>query len=99
MRKYGRRDNNHADIRKALRDIGWKVQDLGGQGQGCPDLLVGAFGINVLLEVKGVGDEDDLTPDERDWHVAWLGQADVVSSAEDAIAAVIRLAREYGRIS
>lgn len=88
MRLAGRRDGNHGEIRDGLRDCGWKVEDLGGLGGGVPDLLVGAAGVNILLEVKVPGGK--LTGDEPDWHDAWRGQVDVVESLEAAIAVVER---------
>lgn len=90
VRRRGRRDRNHAPIRDALRRLGWSVVDMGGHGKGVPDLLVGAAGVNITLEVKYPGDEDDLTPDEVKWHAAWQGQRAVVSSLEDAITVVER---------
>ena len=52
MRRAAGRDANHAEIRDGLRALGWTVLDLGTVGGGCPDVLVGAEGVNVLLEIK-----------------------------------------------
>lgn len=90
MRSRGRRDGNHDDIRDGLRDCGWSVHDMGNAADGFPDLIVGAAGINVFLEVKVPGKEKKLTPDQVKWHAAWQGQKDVVSSLEDAILVVQR---------
>lgn len=40
-RRAGRRDTTHAEVRDGLRALGWSVVDLGGAGDGVPDLLVG----------------------------------------------------------
>ena len=61
-------DANQADIVAALRRIGATVQCLHQVGHGCPDLLVGWHGENILLEVKMPG--GDMTPDEYSPH-AW----------------------------
>ncbi len=52
MRRNAKTDRNHADIIKALREIGCSVQSLHSTGRGCPDLLCGYHGRNILLEVK-----------------------------------------------
>jgi hypothetical protein len=63
-------------------------------GDGCPDLLIGYHGRNVLLEVKD-GDKApskrELTADEKDWHAKWAGQVCVVETPEEAQLAVIRI--------
>ena len=83
-----RADANQADIVKALRDIGATVQHLHTLGHGCPDLLVGIRGINLLLEVKD-GDKPQsrrsLTDDEREWHETWRGQVCIVNSVDQAL--------------
>ena len=89
--RHGRRDANHAEIRDALRDVGWTVQDLGDVGKGCPDLLVGAGGVNVLLEVKSDGGK--LTDDERLFVDTWRGPVFVVYSVGDAVEAVTGVMR------
>lgn len=47
-----RTDANHAAIVGCLRKYGVVVRDLSRVGEGCPDLLCGARGRWVLLEVK-----------------------------------------------
>ena len=83
-----RADANQAEIVKALRDIGATVQHLHTLGHGCPDLLVGIRGINLLLEVKDGGKPQSrrsLTDDEREWHEAWRGQVCIVNSVDQAV--------------
>ena len=81
-----RTDANQAEIVKALRDAGASVQCLHAVGKGCPDLLVGWKGFNVLFEVKSrMG---TLTPDEREWHSNWEGQVNVVRTWEEALGVV-----------
>ena len=52
MRRAARVDANHADIVQAFKQMGATVLDLSRVGGGCPDLLVGYRGANVLVEVK-----------------------------------------------
>ena len=80
-------DANQGEIVKALRKMGCKVQSLAEVGKGCPDLLVGYRGFNILLEVKDgakVPSAQKLTDDEVKWHAGWRGQARVVNSVEAA---------------
>lgn len=95
MRRAAKVDANHAAIVRRFREIGATVQDLSAVGKGCPDLLVGYHGVNVLVEIKDgekVPSARKLTADQVTWHAKWSGQVDVCSSVEDAQNLVIRLA-------
>jgi hypothetical protein len=84
-------DANQKEIVEALRSIGATVQHLHGVAQGCPDLLVGRGKVNYLLEIKDGSKPPSarkLTPDQVVWHSIWQGTAVVVSSIDEAIAAV-----------
>ncbi len=89
MRRAGKSDANQPGIVAALRQLGASVQVLSAIGKGCPDLLIGWHGRNLLLEVK---DEDQpaygqrLTPDQVTWHEGWRGQVAVVHSLAEALA-------------
>ena len=89
--KHARTDSNHSEIVQALRRIGCSVLSLAPIGNGCPDLLVGIFGRNLLLEVKD-GDKSPsrtrLTPMEREFHETWKGRVYTVSTVDEAIKAV-----------
>lgn len=91
MRRRGRRDGNHRDLVRALRQIGASVQDLADVGGGCPDLLVGLAGRTVLLEVKDGNrppSERRLTVPEEEWIDAWRGgPVAVVENLAEAVAA------------
>ena len=88
MRRRARIDKNHAEIVAALRAVGCSVQSLASIGHGCPDLLVGFQGRDVLMEVKSVGGK--LTADEADWHGAWKGEKPIVVwSVDEALCAVL----------
>jgi hypothetical protein len=90
-------DDNQKEIVKALRTLGCSVQHLHSVGAGCPDLLVGYKGFNILLEVKDgtkSPSQQKLTPDQVIWHRDWRGHVNVVNSSEQAIIAVLTTARD-----
>lgn len=90
-RRASRVDANQPDIVKALRAAGVSVAHTHMIGHGFPDILAGLCGVNILMEIKD-GDKPPsarkLTPDEATWHAAWDGQVVVVSSPEEALAAL-----------
>lgn len=91
MRRDAKTDANQAEVVKALRSIGASVQPLHQIGKGCPDLLVGYWGKNMLMEVKDGAkppSERKLTPDQVVWHAGWRGSVVVVYGPEDAVEAV-----------
>lgn len=88
MRRICRTDRIQSEIVSALRKHGASVQPIHQLGRGIPDLLVGYGGRNFLLELKDGSKPPSarrLTPDEREWHQQWKGQAAIVNSAEEAI--------------
>lgn len=88
MRRAARTDGNQADIVDDLRELGFSVQILASVGEGCPDLLVGAYGQNHLFEVKDPTKpkrDQMLTKDQAKWHGAWNGRVVVIKSFEDAM--------------
>lgn len=87
MRRAAKVDRNQPEIVAALRDLGASVQPLHAVGQGCPDLLVGWRGKNLLIEVKdhlASKSDQKLNPRQQEWHQAWRGQAIKVSTIEEA---------------
>jgi hypothetical protein len=87
-----RRDGNHAAIVKGLKAVGASVQTLSQVGRGCPDLLIGFRGVNVLLELKDGAAKDKrqhlLNEAEQEWHRSWGGQVVVVKSLDEALTAI-----------
>jgi len=67
----------------ALRAHGYSVLSLSTVGKGCPDLLVGVQGLNILLEVKMPNGK--LRSSQMTFNVGWMGQCATVTSAEDAV--------------
>jgi len=76
-------DGNHAEIVDALRAMGCSVQSLAKVGNGCPDVVVGWRGRNVLLEIKQEG--ETFTPAQKKWHAEYQGRAHVVRSIQEAV--------------
>ena len=94
-------DDNQKAIVKVLRNMGCSVQHLHAVGVGCPDLLVGYKGFNILLEIKdgtNAPSKQKLTPDQFIWHRDWRGQVEVVNSEDTAILAVLRVARDLSNL-
>jgi hypothetical protein len=98
MRRKARVDGNHRAICDALVDAGAVVLSLAGNGHGCPDLLVGWRGWNVLFEVKPPnylkhpsGWRKATRDAQERFKLRWTGQYAIVTSPEDAIAYLERL--------
>lgn len=97
MRQAARTDENHMVIVRALQAYGCTTQSLAAVGLGCPDLLVGYKGANVLLEIKNPEvkpSERRLTPDQKGWHERWTGQKAIVETIDEALDAVLRAVGE-----
>lgn len=91
MRRAARTDDNQTEIVEALRAIGASVRVTSMIGQGFPDLVVGIFGKNHLLEIKDgkkPKSAQGLTADEAIFINEWKGKVKVVSTVEEAIAAL-----------
>lgn len=91
MRRAASVDENQALIVKTFRSLFCSVQILSAVGQGCPDLLVGCSGVNLLCEVKDPEKPPSkrrLTPDQQVWHDEWRGQKCIVETPADALALV-----------
>jgi len=70
-RRANRTDENHADIRDALRAIGAYVVDCSHVGAGFPDLLVFWRGCCIPVEIKNPAKpkaDRQLTPDQIIFH-------------------------------
>ena len=76
-------DGNQNEIVSGLRQIGATVQSLASIGHGCPDILVGWRGRNILYEIKMP--KCKLTHDEHIWNRNWTGEVHVVESLQEAI--------------
>lgn len=84
-------DANQREIVKGLRICGMSVLVLSSVGKGCPDILVGAFGKNVLMEIKDGKKPPSarkLTEHEEKFAECWKGNVSIVHSLGEALRAV-----------
>ena len=90
MRRASKTDSNQRPIVQALRDIFGPdcVFDLSAVGQGCPDLMVGVRGVNLLIEIKT--DKGKLTTDQVIFHKSWPGSVVVVRTLQEALDAIAK---------
>lgn len=90
MRRAARVDVNQPEIVAELRERGASVELLHAIGKGCPDLLVGYRGVNLLAEVKDGRKRWKLTPDQLVWHDEWAGSVVVLECTDDAVSLLKR---------
>jgi len=94
LRLRSRTDKNQGEVVKTFRALGCSVQHLHTVGKGCPDILIGYRGINLLVEIKDgslIPSAKKLTLDEQGWHERWLGQVCIVDSSDSAIDLIKRV--------
>lgn len=88
MRKRGKVDDNQKAIVAAFRKAGATVQHLSDVGGGCPDIVIGYMGVNVLVEIKDGNKPPSarkLTPDQVKFHDEWRGVVAVVKNTDEVI--------------
>ena len=86
--RAARVDANQAQIVAELRQCGVTVQHLHMVGQGCPDIMCGWAGETYVFEIKDPDKPPSrrrLTEDEERWHQEWVGQVNIILTAEDAL--------------
>lgn len=89
MRRAANVDKNQPEIVAVFRAMGCSVQHLHAVGAGCPDLLIGLNGTNILVEVKTAKGKLEAT--QEVWHRDWRGQVCVVRTVAEAQALVERV--------
>ena len=85
-------DANQTEIVEGLRKIGCSVAVTSAAGNGFPDLVVGYYGQNFLIEVKDGNkppSRQKLTPEQEQFHINWRGQIAIVKSLDEAIDVVL----------
>jgi hypothetical protein len=86
VRTAARVDRNQKEIMAWLKNHGYSVQSLAQIGKGCPDLLVGKFGQNYLIEVKDgakTKSAQRLTKAQGKFHSEWKGTIEVITCIEE----------------
>ena len=94
MRRAAKVDANQKEIVAALRKAGASVQHLHAVGEGCPDILVGYRGCNILMEIKDRNKPPSarkLTDAQDEWHKEWRGQVAVIINSEQALSLICEL--------
>lgn len=85
MRRAGRRDTTHKEVRDGLRALGISVADTADMGDDFPDLVVGVRGQTFLIEVKGP--KTPVSEGQREFAAAWRGSPVIVArSLDEALA-------------
>lgn len=90
MRRAAKVDDNQRPIVRGLKEIFGPdcVFDLSAVGQGCPDIMVGVRGVNLLMEIKT--DRGRLTTDQEIFHRSWPGNVVVVRTLQEALDAIAK---------
>ena len=73
MRRITRTDSNHAEIVRALREMGWSVFDTHTRGADYPDLTVGRNGVTILIEVVGTDAAPHTVREHEARREGWKG--------------------------
>jgi len=87
-RRAARIDDNQPAIVKLFRSLGCSVACTHTAGDGFPDLVVGQWGVNALVEVKDPEkppSKRTLTQAQVKFHDGWRGTAFVVETDQDVI--------------
>lgn len=80
----GKRDGNHATIKRAYETLHCSVFDTADVANGFPDLVVGCGGVTALVEVKTARGE--LTEGQEEFIRYWRGaKVRIVRSANDVV--------------
>ena len=86
--RYGRTDDNQREIVTTAQSMGCTVFSLASMGDGCPDLIIGCSGANLLVEVKDGNkppSAQKLTKDQIKFHDMWRGKIYVITSSQSMI--------------
>ena len=76
-------DSNQAQIIADLKKIGVSVLNLSRVGGGCPDILVGWQGKNILIEIKTA--KGNLNDSQIEFFEQWKGPKFVCKSINEII--------------
>ena len=85
MRRAARKDDNHQEIVRAFKKLGWSVLDTA-QLKNCVDLFVAKKGYTIAVEVKDSKKPPSarkLTIGELKFKQGWKGPYFVVLSVDD----------------
>lgn len=80
--KSSKKDTSQAPIEAFLKQLQISYVSLHFVGEGFPDMIVGVFGINVLIEIKS-HEKSKLRPNQEKFHAEWGGSVFRADSVED----------------
>jgi hypothetical protein len=84
MRRAARADGNQPQIVAAFRGLGCSWLDLHRVGEGCPDGLAGADGVDQLVEIKTPGEH--MNADQKEFAFSWRGrEVALIYTVEDVV--------------
>lgn len=83
-----RADGNQKEIVEALRGIGASVAVTSQVGNGFPDIVVGLFGKNYLMEIKNKDTYGKLSTEQKIFADKWKGKIILIETVDDALRAV-----------
>ena len=82
--KATKNDVNKNEIFEAFKKFGFSVQYLNGTAYGVPDLLVGKYGINLLVVIERDA-EDDAKKAVNHFIAKWRGEVHIVRDVDDVV--------------
>ncbi len=88
FRRAAKVDANQREIVSGLRRAGASVQIASMVGSGFPDLVIGAYGGNSLIEIKDgrkFASRRKLTADQVEFRQSWKGRIITVETLEQAL--------------
>ena len=88
-RRAARIDDNQTEIVRAFVELGYSVAVTSDQGSGFPDIVVGKFKRNYLIEIKDGSkplSRRKLTAYQQKFRDGWAGQYSVIESIDDVVA-------------
>lgn len=103
MRIASKTDNNHAEIVKELKKLGFSIYDTSNVGGGFTDIVVGIFNITILVEIKdGEKNKDNLTDKQIEFHRDFRGAKVIIYKKEQCHQLFLQmrsLANKIGKVS
>jgi Holliday junction resolvase len=88
MRRAARVDANQRELVRLAQAAGCSVQSLAQVGKGCPDLLLGRRGSNLLVEVKDgskPASQRKLRESQETWRAGWRGQVTTIETPQELV--------------
>ena len=102
MRRAARIDGNQKEIVDTYRRCGCSVHVTSAVGKGFPDIVVGKYGLNDLVEIKDGSkppSEQKLTEDEARFFSRWQGSVKLVTTTQDVFDHVHELNEKAQRLT